>query len=143
MDQDLSTRSLQSRPKRTLSLSFLAVSLLVLSLFGWLRLQQAVFNWDFLVQLDIHPGPLYLAAGGTLWGVLGLTAAVSLWYRLSWSVMITEVTVLVFAASYWLDRLALSHSAGSQTNLYFAIGLTIIGLIYAFGVSETLKRAFS
>jgi hypothetical protein len=117
------------------------VVMLLISLFGWLRLQQSISNWDLLQQLGIHPGPLYLALGGTLWGLLGLCAAVGLWYRFSWSVIFTEASALVFAASYWLNRLAFERSAVSQTNAYFAIGLTIAGLIYTFGVSETLKRA--
>ncbi len=142
MDQFLTAPVSQSRPKRTLSLNVLAFCMLGISLFGWLRLQQAVLDWDFLIQLGVQPGPLYLALGGILWGVLGLTATVSLWYRLSWSVIFTKTAALVFAASYWIDRLALGRSAASQTNLYFAIGLTLISLIYTFGVLETLRRAF-
>jgi hypothetical protein len=143
MDQSLSGQTSHSRPKRTLSLKALALGMLVLSLFGWLRLQQAIFEWGFLTQLGIQPGPLYQALGGALWGVLGLCAAVSLWYRLAWTVVTTETTAVVFAASYWLDRLAFSRSASSQTNLFFAIGLTVIGLIYTFGVMERLKGAFN
>jgi hypothetical protein len=142
MDQSLTAQISHSRPKRSLTLKALAVGMLVFSLFGWLRTQQAISNWGFLIQLGIQPGPLYLALGGALWGLLGLTAAASLWYRLAWTVVFTETTALVFAASYWLDRLALSRSAVSQTNLFFAIGLTAIGLIYTFGVVERLKRAF-
>jgi len=141
MDQLSKSQSSHFRPKRSLSLKFLTVVMLLISLFGWLRLQQAISNWDFLQQLGIHPGPLYLALGGILWGVLGLSAAFSLWYCLSWSVIFTEASALVFAASYWLNRLAFDRTAASQTNAYFAIGLTIAGLIYTFGVSETLKRA--
>jgi len=142
MDQSLADKNPRARPKRSLSLGALTLVMLVFSLFGWLRLQQAVSNWGFLIQLGIQPGPLYLAAGGALWGLLGLTAAVSLWYRLSGAVVFTETTAVVFAASYWLDRLAFSRSAVGQSNLFFALGLTAFGLIYTFGVSESLKRAF-
>jgi uncharacterized membrane protein len=141
MDQNQTMERSRARPKRSLSLKFLTFVMLVLSLFGWLRMQQAISNWGFLIQLKVYPGPLYQALGGILWGVLGLSAAVSLWFCLSWSVIFTEASALVFSASYWFDRLALSRSTGSQTNLYFAIGLTIGALIYTFGVSETLKRA--
>ena len=105
-----------------------------------LRFQQAIANWNFLLQLGIYPGPLYLAFGGALWGILGLFAALALWYRLTWSAIATEVSVLLFAASYWIDRLVFNRSAVTQTNGFFAVGLTILGLIYSFGVSETLKR---
>jgi hypothetical protein len=136
-------QKMPARPKRTLSLKALTFGMLIFSSFGWLRLQQAVSDWSFLVQLGIQPGPLYQALGGVLWGLLGPIAAISLWYRLTWSVVFTETAVLVFAASYWLDRLALSRSAVSQTNLFFAIGLTIVGIIYTFGVVERLKGAFN
>jgi len=142
MDRHVAVQDSHPRPKRILSLKVLVLGMLMFSLFGWLRLQQSVSSWVFLIQLGIHPGPLYLALSGTLWGMLGLTSAVSLWYCLPWSFIFSEGTAVMFVASYWLDRLALSHPAAGQSNLLFAIGLTIIGLIYTFGVSETLKRAF-
>ncbi len=101
---------------------------------GWLRVIGAAQEWALLLQLDLSVSPIYLVAGGVLWGLAGLPAAVGLWLGKSWAPWAARGAAVFFAASYWLDRLAFSQPAIAQPNWPFALGVTLAGLGYAFTI---------
>lgn len=122
------------RPGRPFALKLLIAGLLFFSWMGWVRFQQALVNWTWLQSLPIAPSPLYLAASGAVWGLLGLVAGLGLWLRRGWSIGLARIAATWFALSYWLERLLLGRAPATQVNLPFALTLTALALFYTFGV---------
>ena len=50
--------------KRPFLFKVLALTLLIISITGWLRFTQSLYQWQFLVEYKIQPGPLYIAISG-------------------------------------------------------------------------------
>jgi len=117
--------------KRFFPLTVLIIAMLLFSISGWLRFGQALAQWNWLEQLGIQPGPLYLAASGALWGALALASAVGLWLRRLWAVRLSQITTLVIALSYWADRLLVVQPNGSNYNLLFSAILTLFGVVFS------------
>jgi hypothetical protein len=99
----------------------LAAGLLLLSWFGWLRVQQSLSGWQFIQSLEAPPGPLYLALSGALWGLAGLAGAILLWLGWRWSPRLTRAMALFFAISYWADRLGFDRNPSSRVNWPFTL----------------------
>lgn len=116
------------RARCTFELKILIIGMLILSWFGWLRLQQVIKYWDFLLLLCLQPSPLYLAVYGAVCGLIGMASAITLWLRWYWAPQLTYLTALIYVSWYWLDRLLLTRSVASQANYPFAVGVTILGL---------------
>ena len=116
--------------------SFIDIVLLfffiLLSILGWLRFEQAMLNWQLLIELGAVPGPAYIAAGGVLWGLAGLGPAWGLWSRKPWAVRLSQIAGPVYPVTYWADKLAFNQNPQGFQNWPFALGLTVIwlGLIY-------------
>jgi hypothetical protein len=108
----------------------LAAGFLYLALLGWSRLQQSLLDWDLLQQLGARPGPLYLAAAGAMWGVLGLAAALLTYLPHRWAARSVLGAALLFAASYWADFLIFTRAAEMMANWPFALGVTLLSLLY-------------
>jgi hypothetical protein len=125
---------------RTIRFLLLLAGLFVLSVYGWLRFQQSLSLWKILIQIEVWPGPLYLAISGAAWGLMGLIAVLALFFRLTWAIQYTKVIVLLMAAWYWFDRLVLVQSEAARTNLVFMALLTILAVIYTFAVLRSLQR---
>lgn len=107
---------------------FCALLYLLLSILGWLRLEQAILNWNLLIEFRANPGPLYIAAGGLLWGLVGLPAAWGLWLHKSWALQLAHLAAPVYPLTYWIDRVAFNHDPQGLQNWPFALGLTLIWL---------------
>jgi hypothetical protein len=113
----------------------------VLSLAGWLRLEQAVFTWQWLVEFSTRPGPLYQAVSGAVWGLAGMVGIILTWLRRRWSIDAALGIIVFFAASYWLDRTLLSQSVDVQANTVFMGIATLACLVYAWAVLWLQKDA--
>jgi hypothetical protein len=75
-------KSRKQKSKRfPLSLIFLMLGFLVVSVYGWLRLQQSLVLWEILSLIEIRPGPAYLAASGAAWGIVGLVTVIALFFK--------------------------------------------------------------
>ncbi len=103
----------------------------VLSLAGWLRLWLSVVNWYWLANVaGVFPGPFYLAVTGALWGLVGLATLLWVLLRRCRRVLVTFSAILFFALTYWLDRLFFAQVGGVGENVTFAVGITLLGLLY-------------
>lgn len=108
--------------------------MLVLSLSGWLRLQQSLARWDDLSQAGLQPGPLYLAITGALAGLAGLVVCIALWRRSRWAPGLTIVVLVSCIIWLWVDRLWIARSPAALTNWPFLLGASAViltGTIYA------------
>ncbi len=121
-----------SRGRRSFWTWLLAAVFLALGALGWLRVQQAVAFWGMLAELKAWPGPLYIAAGGALWGVLGLTAAWGVWRPEKWGAAVGRGAAVLLAATWWIDRAWLSPGAGPFDGWPFALGVTVVWIGFVF-----------
>ncbi|MHB0964950.1 MAG: hypothetical protein ACYC36_00715 [Bellilinea sp.] len=115
-------------------LKLLAFGMLMLSLSGWLRLEQSLARWDDLSQAGLQPGPLYLAITGALAGLAGLVVCIALWRRYRWAPGPTLAVVVGWIIWLWVDRLWIARSPAALTNWPFLLGacaLILTGSIYA------------
>lgn len=131
-----------SRPPRRYSLArwiHLAVSL-YLSLAGWSRLALAVRDQDLLTEFGIRPGALYLQASGAAWGLMGLAAAALLFVPRPWARLTVFAVSLVFALTFWLDRLFLVRAPDAQANWPFALALTLVLLLFSAALMYLLTQ---
>jgi hypothetical protein len=120
------------KPGRSFLLIVLVLGFLYFSLTGWWRLYLSIVDWKLLVSLGLFPGPLYLAVYGSIAGLFGATAAVSLWLRHPWAPGTARIGALAAAAWYWLDRLLFTRSEASRTNWPFWAGITLACLLFVF-----------
>ena len=120
------------KPKRSFWARVFIAGLLLLSLSGWLRFEQALTNWAYYREIGIQPGPFYLAVTGVLGGLAGLAAGVSLWLRQKWAIFLAGGVILLWQLWSWIDRLWVASSPGVLANWPFALGATILIGVYSY-----------
>jgi hypothetical protein len=120
------------KPRRSFWARVFIAGLMLLSLAGWLRLHQSIVNWDYFVEIGLQPGPLYLALTGTLAGIAGLAAGISLWLHLRWSIFIAGGVILLWQTWNWVDRLWIASSPTVLANWPFALAATLVILAYTY-----------
>ncbi len=119
----------RKRAKRSLWTVAEVIVFLLLSLNGWLRLQQAVSYWSILEQLKLYPSGLYLAITGGLMGLSGLAAGLVLWFRRPGADWVALAVAVTWLAMTWVERLALAATPAASSNWPFMLGVTILALI--------------
>ena len=120
------------QPGRPFLLIVLVFGFLFFSLTGWLRVYLSILDWRLLTRFGLHPGPLYLVVYGTITGLFGAIAGVSLWLRRPWAPAVALIGVLAAAAWYWLDRLFFTQSVSGWVNWPFSAGMTLASLLFVF-----------
>jgi hypothetical protein len=122
------------RQIRSFDLIVYTFLLLLASIAGWLRLQQAIVYWDKLITYKLDVPPLYLAVSGAVFGIVMLLAAIWLWYGLPYYRSLTTVAVASFSLWYWIDRLTLTRNDAAQVNWLFALFETLFFGVFTFAV---------
>jgi hypothetical protein len=115
-------------------LKLLTAVLFILSLSGWLRLEQSLTRWDSLVEAGIKPGPLYLSITGAAIGLMTLVAGVAVWRRLRTAPRLAMLVLMVWVLWLWVDRLWIASSPTALSNgpfLLGASGIILAGTFYA------------
>ncbi|KAA3644578.1 MAG: hypothetical protein DWQ07_14255 [Chloroflexi bacterium] len=126
--------------KRPLSVTWLALGVLSLSVLQFIRFGMSLANWEFLAQQALSVSPLYLALTGLLWALPSLVVAWSLWFRKRWADRAAIWGAVAFSIYYWLDRLLLGRSEAAESNMPFAIGMNIILLAIIVWVVQRARR---
>jgi hypothetical protein len=122
----------RERPARMPSfrIRLLALVFVLLSGLGWVRFEQALAHWSLLLEFGARPGPLYIAAGGALWGLAGLPAAFGLLTCRRWGPSLARWIALIYPLTYWADRLLFASAQGGMQNWAFALAVTALWLAY-------------
>lgn len=128
------------KSRRSFWLKLLAAGLLILSIWGWLRLQQSLAGWDQLTEIGVQPGPLYIAVTGALIGAGGLAAAIGVWMRARPGFWFARVFAVAWQAWNWADRLWISSAETARVGWAFALGATVLILVYVFAVLDEEDR---
>lgn len=121
-----------TKPKRPFILKVLVFSLVFISFIGWLRVQQSLYQWAWLVRFQIYPGPLYTVASGAVVGISSLVGAMALWWYLSWGIWFGRILIGLLTLGWWLDYLVFAQATTAWTNLPFRVLLSILYLTFAY-----------
>jgi hypothetical protein len=115
---------------RPFSVTLLAFGVLIIAGFHLVRAIQALIQWEVIASL--LPGlQIYLGLSGLAWALVGLPLAWWLWRGHPRGLRLVRWISLTYALYYWLDRLLLRGGL-DPVNLPFAIGLTILSLLFVF-----------
>ena len=106
--------------------------LLVLCLTVWhaIRLQTALAWYDVLGELAPVPGPLYTAATGAAWLLIGAFVLWCLVRRMPWTADILLGAALAHTIWYWVDRLTL-QSPHANWPFMLVVNMILLGYILA------------
>jgi hypothetical protein len=125
--------------KRPLSVTLLALIVLIITVINLMRLCLSVRYWSFLSSRS-GISPLYLALTGLIWSAAGLSLLWGLWKAKKWAPKLMQAVGLTYALYYWLDRIFLmdrpvsgatnAFSAALPINWQFSAGVTLIGLVF-------------
>ncbi len=127
----------RKKPPRLWRLRIALLLAAVFALMGWLRLQQALWYWAFLTDLDIWPRPPYFVVTG---GVIGLgfsTALVMLLARKPVILRYIRVLGIIFLAWFWFDRILYSTWRAFFIQLPVSLLITAAILLLAFLLIRT------
>jgi hypothetical protein len=123
----------------------LGIGFALFTLSGWARMIYSITDWYWLNFAGVKPGPLYLAITGGVWGLAGLVALTWIVMRKAWFRLVGSAVALLFALTYWMDRLFVITAPDSGNNTAFAVLLTFFGLAYALLAlqpGEDVRRLF-
>jgi len=145
-DIDPQTLDSSSISRRPVSVTLLAVGVLIISALSLTRFALALRYWDYLDTMT-SASPWYLALSGLLWGSAGLPLAWGLLRGKGWAPRLMRAMTLTYAAYFWLDQLFLQDhpltgaEGGAKLllpgNWSFEAGVTIVLLVF---IVWTLNR---
>ncbi|MDP2965528.1 MAG: hypothetical protein Q8N39_05740 [Pelolinea sp.] len=118
--------------RRIISLCLLSVYALI----GWLRLAEALRYWDYLLELNIWPRPLYFAITGAIIGAGFTFAWIFLLLKLKFSGRFNRVLGGVFLVWFWTDRVWFSMREAFFIQLFTAFFITAVTLIWMFLLTQ-------
>ena len=118
----------QKSRKRPRILTILSLVVCMVSLFHLFKFIQILINLQILQILPITVSPIYLAAEGLIWGVLGLFLTWSLWIGKPWSRRAGLFLSLAYSIFFWIDLIWIAEPEVLQTRLIINLILTALGL---------------
>jgi hypothetical protein len=132
----------RGQTKRPLIVTSLAVVVLTISVLNLIRFVQAVKLWEFLSGL---PGvsPIYLAASGLIWALLGLPLSWLLWQGNPRAPTATRILCVTYLIYEWVELFVMTNSGNQAANwpFFLVFSLIIIGVIF-WGLSRRNVKAF-
>ncbi len=124
MDEPLDTSH-----NRPVTVTILAILVLLFAVTNLIRFWAAIQNWETLVYIESSPGPWYFALTGLVWGLLGCWLGWVVWRgRPGCKKAVIALSGLYFIY-YWLDGLAFRNHIPSQ-NVLFVAGFGILVVFY-------------
>jgi hypothetical protein len=132
------------KAKRSSSLWLLILGGLLVSWFGWLRVQQTLVNFKLIGALGLQPRLPFLLASGVVYGLLGLSAALSLAFYWRWAYWYYPLAFFLVSLLYWIEHALLGVSPAGQVSLPFRMGfnLFLFAAVLVFLAQPKNLRAF-
>jgi len=121
-------------PKRPFGVTLLLWLVLILTVWGVVRLYAALQTWNVLIEFKSSLSPLYMAVTGAGWG---LTGGVLLWSMLTvktWSRKAISTSAIIWLLEYWLERSIFYRSP--NPNLVFALIVAAVSLVLVLTITE-------
>jgi len=111
----------------------------VLALLGGLRVWQSLEQQDYLVEVGVQPGPLYLTLSGaaqTLVAGLALAAFLSRWRRGGLAV---RLLAALWVLGFWIDRIWVASSPAVRVNDAFVAVFLAAWLLILWSATSQQK----
>jgi len=115
---------------------------LCLSAWGLIRLLATLRWWDVLSEFRASLSPLYLFITGAGWAVVGAFLLWSMWIAKPWSRLAIVVSILLWLAEYWIERLFFQQP---RPNLLFTLAMSALLLVVTFtsALNQRTKNFFT
>jgi hypothetical protein len=115
---------------------------LTISVLNLIRFIQAIRLWEFLSDL---PGvsPVYLAASGLIWTLLGLPLSWGLWRGNARAPTATRLLCVAYFIYEWIELIFMARLGSQPVNwpFFLAFTLIVLGVIF-WGLSRRNVKAF-
>ena len=105
---------------------------LILSVWGAIRLFAALRWWDVLYEFDASLSPLYLSITGAGWVLAGGGLLWSIWSGKAWARWAISISIGLWLAEYWIERLFFQ---APRANLPFMLMLSTLLLILTIAIT--------
>jgi hypothetical protein len=128
--------------KRPFGVTLLLWMVLCLSAWGLIRLIATLRWWDVLSEFKASLSPLYLSLTGAGWAVAGVVLLWSMWVAKPWSRLAIVVSILLWLAEYWIERLFFQQP---RPNLLFtlAISALLLAVTFTSALNRSTKNFFT
>ena len=129
-------------PRRPFGVTLLLWMVLCLSAWGLIRLIATLRWWDILSEFKASLSPLYLSLTGAGWVVAGVVLLWSMWVAKPWSRLAIVVSILLWLAEYWIERLFFQQP---RPNLLFtlAISALLLAVTFTSALNRSTKNFFT
>ena len=129
-------------PRRPFGVTLLLWMVLCLSAWGLIRLLATLRWWDVLSEFRASLSPLYLSITGAGWAVAGVVLLWSMWIAKPWSRLAIVVSILLWLAEYWIERLFFQQP---RPNLLFTLAMSALLLAVTFtsALNQSTKSFFT
>ena len=129
-------------PRRPFGVTLLLWMVLCLSAWGLIRLLATLRWWDVLSEFRASLSPLYLSITGAGWAVAGVVLLWSMWIAKPWSRLAIVVSILLWLAEYWIERLLFQQP---RPNLLFTLAMSALLLAVTFtsALNQSTKNFFT
>jgi hypothetical protein len=118
---------LDSSHRRPVTVTILAILVLLIAVTNFIRFWAAIQNWETLVAIAISPAPWYFALTGLFWGLLGCWLAWIVWQGHPGCKKAIAVLSGLYFLYFWLDRLAFQNHIPSRNTLFVAgVGILVV-----------------
>ena len=129
-------------PRRPFGVTLLLWMVLCLSAWGLIRLIATLRWWDVLSEFKASLSPLYLSLTGAGWAVAGVVLLWSMWVAKPWSRLAIVVSILLWLAEYWIERLFFQQP---RPKLLFtlAISALLLAVTFTSALNRSTKNFFT
>jgi len=82
-----------------------ALAMIVIATIGWMRFQQALRHWYYLLDLGVWPPPVYQAVSG---GLMGITFSLGLFFHFlkrPFTISYLRISNAILFVWLWIDRI--------------------------------------
>jgi hypothetical protein len=130
MESDQSTVASVTARRRPLSVTILAIGVLIFAGINLTRFVVSIQQHEYLASL-LPISPYYLTISGLVWLVIGLILVWGIWSGRRWAVPATLAGALAYSLYYWVDRLLLAADKPGYNWLFSAAAnLLLLGMVY-------------
>jgi len=115
------------KTKQPITVTILAVTVLIFTTWNGLRLIETIVNWEILRKYNSRPGPLYMSVISLVWLLIGLVVIIGLLKGFSKWLLIIKLVPFLYTIWYWIDRLLFQKT---QISNLFPLVMTTFMLLF-------------
>ncbi|MHB8135206.1 MAG: hypothetical protein ACYDH1_13405 [Anaerolineaceae bacterium] len=131
-----------SKNRRPFLFKLFSFILFSMAVMGGLRFFQSIYQWQYLLDYQVKPGPLYSLISGLLIAVIMSIGMVGFWLRKVWSKTYLHISIAIISIAWWLDYLLFTKNSAAFSNWPFRLLATtiVVGFLYGYLQISTQKN---